>query len=149
MVPTFFNQYPGPNQVGQANGLLPITFTVNSGALAPSTGISLLVAGPLQVFHIAGGNVTGGAAYLKLYDQAVTFISGVQQTSLSSIPATASYMIPGNVAGAGTNIHLTGLPANLGGQFFQGLTALVTANAALADQSATSTGVNVTIWYKQ
>lgn len=148
-VPTFFGQYPGPNQQGIANGLLPITFTVLSGATSPQSGFTALVNQPCQVFAIQAGNITGGPAYLKLFDQpATTFISGIQQTSLSGINATANFMIPGNIAGAGTNILLNGMAWNGGGQFFNGLSATVTANAALADNSATSLGVNVTLWYK-
>lgn len=142
-MPSFPSLQAPPNTtvIGQTNGLTHLAFTVTSGQLAPSTGISNLVAGPCEVFGGALGNVTGGAAFLKLYDLAAN-------TALSGVPADAVFVIPGNAAGAGANFTINGLPNNAGMQFFNGLNALVTANPALADASAVSGGVVVTLWVR-
>jgi len=127
--------------LGLTNGLTHLCFTVVSGTLAPQGGISNLVPGPCEVFGGALGNVTGGAAFLKLYDQPAN-------TALSGVPADAVFIIPGNAAGGGSNFTINGMAYNAGLQFLNGLNALVTANPALADASTISAGVVVTLWVR-
>ncbi len=128
------------SNLGQIDGLTHIAFTTSSGNLAPVSG-SNIVNGPVQLFGGALGNVTGGVAFLKLYDLAAA-------TPLSGVAADAVFIIPGNVAGAGSNFTINGMPHNCGMQFFNGMQALVTLNGALADASTTSTGVSVTMWVR-
>ena len=125
--------------VGLESGLNYFTL-VNTSSVA---AVALQVfTGPGQLFGGSFGSVAGVARYLKCWDVAAG-------TPLSGAPAAQSFIIPGNAAGAGSNIGPHGLPHNAGIQFFNGLVVALTPNIALADQSgAGGQDTNINLWWR-
>ena len=96
-----------------------------------------------QLMFFAAGNTNPSPRFLKFYDTAVVPGLNLQGAS-SSIGMTAAYqfIIPGNIAGAGSNLPLSpGPPIMSGLQFNEGIAVAMTVNTVINDNSGIS-GVN-------
>jgi hypothetical protein len=96
-----------------------------------------------QLMFFSLGNNNAVQRFLKLCDSAtVPSLNTTGATSANGIMATYQFEIPGNAAGAGSNLAISNGPPMMSGlQFTNGLWATITANQAIADNSGIS-GVN-------
>lgn len=125
--------------VGQQSGLNQFTTVNVSGAAAT---VVQVFTGPGQLFGGSFGSVAAVARYLKCFDVAAN-------TNISGASAVQSFIIPGNAAGAGSNLGPHGLAHNAGLQFVNGLAIALTANIALTDQSgAGGQDTNINLWWR-
>lgn len=132
------------NPPGLIGGLQKFTAVSTGSALAPALTV---FDGPGQVFFISAGNINAAARFLKMFDVAQA------QTPTSSITGMVpdqSFIIPGNTAGAGTNLGQSGLPQATGVQYNNGLAIAFSSAMALTGASGCSDGdCNVSIWYRK
>lgn len=115
--------------LGVNNGLTGFMLATSSGVTA---AVSQLAYGPAQLCLVSAGNFNPTPRFLKFYDI---------QNANSGAGQTAAYqmIIPGNAAGAGTNLHVSPGPPTIAGlQFLQGLAVSITLNSAMADASGIS-----------
>ena len=120
--------------IGMTNGITPFGQTIASGA---SASIIQLTTVPTQLCVVSAGSVSAVARWLKFYDSADASEPGTN--------CIWQMVIPGNVAGAGSNLHISqGPPIISGLQFNFGLAFAVTANNAISDASGIS-GSDVTV----
>lgn len=124
--------------IGSTGGLTGFS-TVNTSGFS----ITQLTAFPTQLCLVSLGNTSAAARYLKIFDSATAL-------SAAGMSATWSFIIPGNTAGAGSNLTISQGPPTMGGlQLNAGLAFGITANAALTDQSGANAGeVNIVLGYR-
>ncbi len=124
---------------GVRNGLNSWT-TISSASI----NATMVYPGPCHLDLLSGFNVNAAARYVKIYDTAVTSTSG-----FAGVQPTVSFGLPGNTAGAGSNLPMSPAIPSGGLQLSQGLAFCITANMALTDQSAVGAGdVLLTLGYK-
>ena len=120
--------------IGMTNGLTPFGMTIASGT---SATVIQLTTQPTQLCAVSAGSIAAVARWLKFFDSANAIEPGAA--------ALFQMIIPGNVAGAGSNLHVSqGPPIISGLQFNSGLAFAVTANNAISDASGIS-GPDVTV----
>ena len=121
--------------LGPQSGSIP--FTLVSAA---NNNATLVKAAPGHLTIFSGGNVNANPRYVKFFDTAIASTSG-----FSGINPVWNIILPGNTAGAGSNVPLSAAGPQVGGlQFFNGIAFMITPNIALTDQSGVSAG-DVTI----
>ena len=105
---------------------------------AASNNATLIKAGAGQIWLAAAGNVNAAPRFLKMFDKATTPTPGFDTP-------VRQFIIPGNAAGAGTNVPIP----LVGMQFSLGIGIAITAGIALDDDTAIGAGdVCLTIEYK-
>lgn len=126
--------------LGPLGGISGTMITTSSGTNATVVQITAQQA---QLLVFSCGNNNGAARFLKLYDTAqVPLPNLLGQTSANAMTAIYQFEIPGNTAGAGSNLAISmGPPSMSGLQFSAGLAAAITANYAMSDASGIS-GMN-------
>jgi len=123
-----------PGTVGGLNQRV----VVASGTNADITQVSV---GPSQLLFGAFGNTAATPAFIKFYDNALTSTSGAGNSGT----LVGQAIVPGNTAGAGSNLPI-GLSSPLQGlQFASGIAFAITPNIALSDASGVSAS-SVTVW---
>lgn len=115
---------------GPSQGFTP--FTLVSAA---SLNATQLTTRPSQIVNIELGNINAAARYIKFYDMVAMPTSGVGGTGL-----VKNLIIPGNTAGAGSNVAPGSSHPMTGVQFTNGIAFIITNNAAVTDTSAPSAG---------
>jgi hypothetical protein len=85
----------GPSGTAQATG----GYTPGKLISAASNNATVIKASAGTLGYLTAGNVNAAARYVKLYDKATTPVVG------TDVPIH-TFIIPGNTAGAGTNIPL-------------------------------------------
>jgi hypothetical protein len=98
---------------------------------AASTNATSVLAAPCEVLKLTASNTNASARYLKVYDKA-------SAPTVGTDTPVATYTIPGNATGAGTNIPLT-LPDS----FQLGFAFAITTGAADSDTGAVSANENI------
>lgn len=104
-----------------ANGLTP-----SKVISAASTNSTLISTGAHNVYLAATGNTGAGVAFLKVYDKSTAPTCGTDTPKLT-------FIIPGNAAGAGSNIPLGG---DIGFSVTSGLGICITGVVTDADTTA-------------
>jgi hypothetical protein len=100
----------------------------------------------------SAGNNNAAPRFLRFFDTGVvSALNLTGATSGTGMQAAYIFEIPGNVAGAGSNLAISNGPPQMSGlQFNAGIAVAITSNYALADNSGVS-GVNecfATIGYR-
>lgn len=106
--------------VGRTTGGLTLSNTIS----AASTNATSVKASAGQVFSIFASNVNAAARYLKLYNKA-------SAPTVGTDTPVATFLIPGNTAGAGFSKDIT-----LGLAFSTGIAFAITTGVANADTGA-------------
>lgn len=105
-----------------------------------------------QLMFFSAGNNNAAPRFLRFFDTGVvSALNLTGATSGTGMQAAYIFEIPGNVAGAGSNLAISNGPPQMSGlQFNAGIAVAITSNYALADNSGVS-GVNecfATIGYR-
>lgn len=131
--------------LGPSNG---ITGFFLSGTSAAAAAVQQLSPQSGQLMFFSAGNSSVAQRFLKFYDVVLTNITG---QSAAGMTAAYQFIIPGNTAGAGSNLAISNGPPMMSGlQFLNGIAASITLNAPMTDGSGIS-GVNecfATIGYR-
>lgn len=123
--------------LGPSNGITGFMLTTASSGLAAPVVQLTPQSGQLMFF--SAGNNNAAQRFLKFYDVVLGPTTGL---SASGMTATYQFEIPGNAAGAGSNLALSSGPPMMSGlQFLNGIAVAITQNQAIADASGIS-GVN-------
>lgn len=120
--------------LGLVNGM-PSKLLVSDG----SAQAQLLQTGPTQLLAVTAGNINAAARYVKFYDVATTPTSGLS--------CVGQMIIPGNTAGAGSNLPVGFANPMTGFQFVNGLGVAISTTNIIADTlvSFASAG-DCTVW---
>lgn len=127
-------------QLGPHFGSVPFVYVS-----AATNNSKIIYPNKCQITFITAFNVNAAARYISIYD--VNVQSGT--SGFFGLTPAAVFGIPGNTAGAGTNIIFSP-SATLGGlEVGNGLAMQITPNLALADMSAVGAGdVLMTLGYR-
>lgn len=114
------------------------------GASVQGMNLTLLSAQPCQLVMVSAGNINASARYVKIYD-----VAALAMTSLAGVPSAQTYIVPGNVAGAGSNIVSAGGQPFAAMQLKNGLAVAIAEAAADTAQSGIGVGDCVlNVWWK-
>lgn len=115
--------------LGPINGINVFMMSTTSAVTA---AVSQIATQGAQVCVVSAGNTSVAARFLKFFDTN-------NANSGAGMTAFWQMIIPGNIAGAGTNLAPSPGPPMLSGlQHPTGLACAITLNAALADASGIS-----------
>lgn len=110
------------------NGLTPFT-----RISTPDNNQTLVASKPSQLAVVAAANISGSPVFLKFFDTAQ---AGTSAAGFTPQVPIWSMIVPGNSAGAGSNLNFTSnLPEPGGLQFQNGIAIMITQNIALTDNS--------------
>lgn len=125
------------NPLGSRGGVTPQSFVSAAGL-----NVTQVANGPGQLVAVALGNVNAAARFVKFYDVANAPTSGLQ-----GLTPVMSLLVPGNAAGAGSNVVGAAGQPFTGAQFYNGIAFMTTVNIAVADASGVGAGdVVINTW---
>lgn len=101
------------------------SFTPSTYVSAATTNATVVKANGGLLRSVTVGNVNAAARYLKIFDKGTTPTVGTDVPVLN-------FIIPGNTAGAGTNIPIP----DTGYRFANGISFAIVTGAALLDNNA-------------
>lgn len=126
--------------LGPMGGIVGALISTTSGANAT---VVQLTTQQSQLMFFSAGNNNAAPRFLRFFDTGVVpNLNLAGATSSAGIQAAYVFEIPGNVAGAGSNLAISNGPPQMSGlQFNAGIAVAITSNYAIADNSGVS-GVN-------
>lgn len=119
------------NQAATSGGWTPYNLVS-----AATTNATSLKATPGQVGIISVGSVNSAARYLHFYDKA-------SAPTVGTDTPVATFIIPGNTAGAGKDI-----PLGVGIKFEIGIAFAITTSISAANSAVAANQINLVIGYK-
>lgn len=129
--------------LGPQGGIIPFPLVSIAGA-----NTTLIYSGPCHLDFLSGFNVNTAARYVKIFDAGISSLT----SGFIGTPATAMFGLPGNTAGAGSNLHLSpSLPSSGGLQLFAGLGIMLSSNMNLSGSDVSGVGagdVLLTLGYR-
>jgi hypothetical protein len=103
----------------------PISYTPGKKISAASTNATVIKAAPGVIGYLCATNTNANPRFVKLYDKATAPTVG------TDVPV-ATFLVPGNTSGSGTNVPLNGAGMN----FLNGISFAITANVGDADATS-------------